>query len=91
MLSNIHPKYTLAVCPKEGKSYNPVHDKVNGLIVTVIDLTVGERGKLAFEDWSWTSGWNILDTSPIEDVVIDEVGNITVTTRNTVYTLNKIV
>ena len=90
MLNNIHTKYTLAVRPKEGKPYNPVHDKVNGVIVTVIDLTVGERGKLAFEDWSWTSGWNILDTSPIEVVDVFSDGTITVTTRNTVYTLKKI-
>lgn len=88
MLSNIHPKYILTAAPKPGKRYNPVHDEVNNTVATVIDLTVGERGWIAvYMDYDW----HRLHLSTIEDIVWFENGNITVTTRNTVYTLTKLV
>lgn len=88
MLGNIHPKYTLKVQPKEGTRYNYVHDEVEGAVATVIDLTVGEHGWLAV--YCDAGLWDRLRTSIIEDVSVDELGNISFTTRNTHYTLTKL-
>lgn len=87
MLESIHPKYTLSVYPKEGRPYNQVHDEVDGATATIIDLLVGERGWIA---WCFApDDWHRLHTSTVEDIDVDEYGNIAVTTRNTVYRLAK--
>lgn len=92
MLDAIHPKYTLTVNPKYGTAYNPVHDEVNGATATIIDLTVGERGWLAYKlyDVFGTECWHRLHTSIVENVMVDEDGNVVLVTRNTNYILNKI-
>lgn len=88
MLTDIHPKYTLSVHPKEGRTYNPVHDAVDGAIATIIDLQIGERGWIAYR--CDLGGWHRLHISSVEDVMVDENGNVEVTTLNTMYRLEKI-
>lgn len=89
MLNKLHPKYTIRVIPKKGTPYNPTHDEVNGAIATVIDLTVGQRGWIAFShDSTWGEPyWHRLHTSPIEKVTVGDNGEIEVVTRNTLYFL----
>ena len=91
-LNGIHPKYKLTVNPKEGTAYNPVHDEVNETIATIIDVTIGKCGWLAYYDEYpfEVPSWNRLHTSTVYDVEVDEHGNVTITTRNTVYILTKI-
>lgn len=88
MLSNVHPKYRLAVNPKKASAYNYIHDCVDGEIVTVIDLTVGKRGWIAIE--RGIDSWHRLHTSIVEQVELLDNGDIRLTTMNTVYVLNKI-
>jgi hypothetical protein len=91
MLSNIHPKYIIEVKQKNERRFNPTHEVVAGSIATVIDLTVGERGWIAYRgDSIYDCCWHRLHTSPIQDVNMDEDGNITVETLNTFYILKKI-
>ena len=89
MLDKLHPKYTLQVIPKAGRPYNPVHDEINGKIATVVDLTVGKRGWIAFlsDNSMGDDSWHRLHTSPIEIVDVFADGNITVSTKNTIYRL----
>lgn len=88
MLSNIHPKYRLVVSSKNGASYNPIHSMIHELIATIIDLPIGKRGWFAvLVDDEY---WDRIHTSTVEGVTVDEKGNVTLTTRNTVYTFNKI-
>lgn len=85
MLNNIHPKYALSVIPKKGSPHNPIHNQVDGCMATIIDLTVGKRGWIAYtpeEDY-----WSRLHTSPIEKVTMGDNGEIEVVTRNTLYFL----
>lgn len=85
MLNNIHPKYALSVIPKKNSPYNPIHNAMDGCMATIIDLTEGKRGWIAYkpeEDY-----WSRVHTSPIEIVDVFEDGSITVTTKNTVYRL----
>lgn len=91
MLRNIHPKYIIKVAPKGGKPLSHVHQSVHGSIATVIDLTIGKRGSIAYyvNDLGFCP-WHRLYTSPIEDVTVDLVGNILVTTKNTLYQLTRI-
>lgn len=89
MLDKLHPKYTLRVIPKVGKPYNPIHEQVSDKIATVIDLTVGKRGWIAYmidSDWG-EDEWHRLHTSPIEKVTVGDNGEIEVVTRNTLYFL----
>lgn len=88
MLTDIHPKYTLSVHQKEGRPYNPVHDEVDGATATIIDLPVGNRGWIAY--CFAPDDWHRLHTSDVEDIAVDEYGNVAVTTRNTVYRLAKL-
>lgn len=93
MLSKIHPKYTLVVTPKDGTRYNPVHDETNGAIATVIDLTVGKRGWIAFmsDTFFGEDDWHRLYTSIIKDITVEEeTGDIAVETENTIYILLRI-
>ena len=89
MLNNIHPKYTLRVIPKVGRPHNPIHDTADGKIATIIDATVGKRGWIAFlsDDAMGDDTWHRLHTSPVEIVDVFQDGNITVTTKNTIYHL----
>jgi len=87
MLENIHPKYTLSVTPKENRPYNPVHDYVRDATATIVDLKIGQRGWIAYS--FAPDDWHRLHTSTVEDIQINENGGVTVTTRNTVYTLTK--
>lgn len=89
MLDKIHPKYTLRVIPKVGKPYNYVHEQVTDKIATVIDLTVGKRGWIAYKvDSDWGEGeWHRITTSPIEKVTVGDNGEIEFVTRNTLYFL----
>lgn len=87
MLGNIHPKYTLEVRPKEGTHFNPIHSEIDGLTATIVDLPIGERGSFVVDHGY---GWMMISTSTVEDVSSDEQGNVTLTTRNTVYIFNKI-
>lgn len=93
MLSKIHPKYKLKVVPKEGTHFNPVHNYVNEATATIIDVKIGERGWIAYlqEEYLYDDSWHRLHTSIIEDVKIDENGNIIIITQNTYYFLEKII
>lgn len=89
MLNKLHPKYSVRVIPKKGTPYNPFHEQVDGSIVTIIDVTVGKRGWIAYYvDSDWGEGsWHRLHTSPIEKVTVGDNGEIEVVTRNTLYFL----
>lgn len=89
MLNKVHPKYTLAVIPKKGTPFNPTHEAVDGKIATIIDVTVGKRGWIAYHvDSDWGEGsWHRLHTSPIEKVNVYDTDEIEVVTRNTCYFL----
>lgn len=89
MLADIHPKYTLSVYHQKYLRHNPVHNTVDGSTATVIDLTVGKRGWIAY--CFGPDDWHRLHTSTVQDVVVDAYGNIEVTTLNTVYRLNKLI
>ena len=92
MLSNIHPKYILKVQPKEGTLFNPLHNEIDGLVATIIDLNVGERGLFVVNvDNGWQQDWVKISTSTVLDVTVNDNGNVILTTRNTIYTFNKII
>lgn len=88
MLENIHPKYRLTVHPKNGTRYNPLHDYVQYATATIIDVQSGRRGWLAYVDE--IDSWHRLHTSIVQNVTVDEVGNVEVETMNTVYKLMKL-
>lgn len=89
MLNNIHPKYALSVIPKKGSPHNPIHNEVDGCMATIIDLTVGKRGWIAFlsDTTGGEDSWHRLHTSPIEKITVGDNGEIEVVTRNTLYFL----
>lgn len=88
MLSNIHPKYHLAVCPKNQSPYNPTRSKIDGSVATIIDLPIGERGWfVVVDEYDY---WHRIHTSIVEAVNVDKDGNVTLNTANTIYTFKKI-
>lgn len=88
MLNEIHPKYIMSVYPKAGRPYNPIHDEINGSTATIINLEIGERGWVAYE--TFKNEWHRLHLSIVEDVLIADNGDLTVTTTNTVYKFAKL-
>lgn len=90
----IQTKYILFVTPKEGKPYNPNHEKFHGKEAGIIDLPIGERGWLFYksesdDEYFYEIPWHRIHLSIIEKVEEDENGNIHITTQNTYYTLIK--
>lgn len=87
MLENIHPKYRLTVHPKDGTQYNPLHDYVEGSMATIIDVQPGRRGWIAYMEG--VDDWHRVHTSEVQNVTVDETGNVEIETLNTVYKLAK--
>lgn len=87
MLENIHPKYRLSVYPKDGTRYNPLHDYVAGSEATIIDVQPGRRGWIAYMEG--IDAWHRVHTSEVQNVTVDETGNVEIETLNTVYKLAK--
>lgn len=78
-------KYNMRIIPKKGTAYNPVHEDADNTTAVIIDLTIGERGWIAYMPSDTVDYWSRLHLSTIEKINVGENGEIEVVTRNTHY------
>ena len=82
--------YIMEAKPKEGTSYNSLHDEVNGCEAVIIEAKPGDIGWFSYkyEDYPWNR-WHTMHTSIINGVNETDEG-IFVNTRNTIYVFKEI-
>lgn len=91
-LNSLAPRFELTITPKQGTRFNPIHEKANGCIASILDIEEGKRGWINYmveEDiWSNENYWHRIHTSTIEKIEVDNdnlINGIKIYTMNTVY------
>lgn len=97
-LNSLAPRFELTITPKQGTRFNPIHEKANGCIASILDIEEGKRGWINYmvEDDTeygcnpYENYWHRIHTSTIEKIEytsspIGTVFWVKVETLNTIY------